>query len=84
MPTISSFYGIIIMMFLLDKEHNPPHIHAFYDEMSAAFKIEDGEIIKGEFPKNGKKLVKQFVKLYKNELLEMWKTEKYYKLPPIK
>ena len=52
--------------------------------MSAAFKIEDGEIIKGEFPKNGKKLVKQFVKLYKNELLEMWKTEKYYKLPPIK
>ena len=24
MPTISCFYGIIIVMYLRDKEHNPP------------------------------------------------------------
>ena len=29
MPTISVFYGITIMMYLRNKEHNPPHIHAF-------------------------------------------------------
>ena len=28
MPTISSFYGIIIVMYLRNKEHNPPHNHA--------------------------------------------------------
>lgn len=27
MPTISVFYGIYIMMYLRNKEHNPPHIH---------------------------------------------------------
>ena len=54
MPTIASFYGIVIMMFLLDKEHNPPHIHAFYGEFEASFTINDGEIMNGSFPKNGK------------------------------
>jgi hypothetical protein len=30
MPTISTFYGIIIRMFF--KEHAPPHFHAQYGE----------------------------------------------------
>lgn len=83
MPTISSFYGIVIMMFLQEKEHNPPHIHAFYNEYEASFKIEDAEIIAGSFPKNGKRLVKEFIKYYKKELDEMWKTGIYKKLPAI-
>lgn len=83
MPTIASFYGIVIMMFLLDKEHNPPHIHAFYGEFEASFTINDGEIMNGTFPKNGKRLVKQFVSRYKTELLEMWNTGIYKKLPPL-
>ena len=29
MPTISVFYGIAIKLYLREKEHNPPHIHAF-------------------------------------------------------
>ena len=84
MPTISYFYGIIIMMFLLDKEHNPPHIHAFYGEQEASFKIETGEILCGSFPRNGERLVKEFVLHYKDELLEMWNTGVYSKLPPLK
>jgi hypothetical protein len=83
MPTIASFYGIVIMMFLLDKEHNPPYIHAFYGEFEASFTINDGEIMNGTFPKNGKRLVKQFVSRYKTELLEMWNTGIYKKLPPL-
>ena len=43
MPTISTFYGIIIMMYLRDKEHNPPHIHAFYGDEVASFFIATGE-----------------------------------------
>lgn len=31
MPVISRFYGIIIRMYFLQKEHNPPHIHAIYN-----------------------------------------------------
>jgi hypothetical protein len=30
MPTISSFYGILIRMFYND--HEPPHFHALYGE----------------------------------------------------
>ena len=51
MPTISSFYGILILMHLTRKEHSPPHIHAFYNEYEATFKISDGELLYGIFQK---------------------------------
>ena len=53
MPTISKFYGIIILMHLTQKEHNPPHIHAIYGEQEATFFIKDGEIMYGRFPSSG-------------------------------
>ena len=37
----------------------------------------------GDFPKSGMDLVKKFIKKYKIELMEMWETETYKKLPPI-
>ena len=80
MPTISVFYGIYIMMYLRDKEHNPPHIHAFYGNESATFYLSNGEIYEGSFPITGKKMVKKFILKYQKELLEMWETEKYIKL----
>ena len=61
MPTISSFYGIIILMHLTRKEHNPPHIHAVYGDFDATFYIDSGEIYEGFFPQKGKALVKEFV-----------------------
>ena len=42
------------MMFFAKKEHNPPHIHAYYNEYEASFKIDDGKILTGDFPKMGK------------------------------
>ena len=84
MPTIASFYGIIIMMYLRKKEHNPPHIHAIYGNYRALFEINSGKILdNGKFPKTGKKLVKKFILKYKNELNEMWISGNYYMLPPI-
>lgn len=47
MPTISTFYGIFILMHLTRKEHNPPHVHAIYGEYEATFFIDNGEIYQG-------------------------------------
>lgn len=84
MPTICYFYGIIIVMYLRNKEHNPPHIHAITQDFDAPFLIETGEIMEGEFPAKAKALVKEFVLQNKEDLLEMWETEQYKKLPPLK
>ena len=83
MPTISSFYGIIIVMYLRNKEHNPPHVHAITQDFDAPFLIADGEIMEGEFPAKAKAMVKEFILKYQKELEEMWETEQYKKLPPL-
>ena len=70
-------------MYLTRKEHNPPHIHAYYGEYDAAFYISTGEIMNGIFPNAGASLVKEFILKYQKELLEMWETEIYQKLPPL-
>ena len=45
MPTISHFYGIIIVMYYRDEDHNPPHIHAVTQNHTAPFSIKTGEIM---------------------------------------
>ena len=32
MPIIARFYSILIKMYYIEDEHNPPHIHAKYNE----------------------------------------------------
>ena len=83
MPTISTFYGIIILFHLTRKEHNPPHIHAYYGDYEATFYISTGEIMFGKFPASGTELVKKFILKYQKELQEMWDSEVYKKLPPL-
>ena len=39
MPVLSRFYGIIIRMYFLQSEHNPPHIHVEYGENVGVFDI---------------------------------------------
>ena len=83
MPTICHFYGIIIVMYLRNKEHNPPHIHAITQDFDAPFSISSGELMEGEFPPKAQQLVKEFILQYQDELLNMWETEDYHKLPSI-
>ena len=83
MPTISSFYGIIIVMYLRNKEHNPPHVHAITQDFDAPFLIADGEIMEGEFPAKAKAMVKEFILKNQKELEDMWEKEQYKKLPPL-
>ena len=77
------FYGILILMHLTRKEHCPPHVHAYYGDYDAAFLIQSGELMEGSFPKKGQNLVKEFILKYRDELMNMWETEQYIKLPPI-
>ena len=83
MPSISTFYGITIYMYFLAKEHNPSHIHAFYGEDNATININTGEIIEGKLPKNALKLVKEWVKIHKEELQKIWDTQKFKKITPL-
>lgn len=39
--------------------------------------------MEGEFPQKAKALVKEFILRYQMELLSMWETEVYKKLPPL-
>ena len=56
MPVIARFFGITIKMYLRQKEHNPPHIHAIYGDYSGLFSIESGEMYEGDIPSKEQKL----------------------------
>lgn len=83
MPTISSFYGIVIIMHVRSKEHNPPHIHAITSEFEAPFSIASGELMAGFFPPKARELVKEFILMHQTELSKMWEDGKSSKLPPL-
>lgn len=83
MPVLSRFYGIIIRMYFLQKEHNPPHIHAIYGEHVAAITIAGGEILEGALPTKALDLVKEWISLHRDELLSIWETQEFKQLPPL-
>ena len=83
MPVISRFYGIVIKMYLRQKEHNPPHLHAIYGDYVGLFSLEEGEMYEGDIPVKEQKLIKNFILHYKEQLYNMWKTQNFYLLPPI-
>ena len=83
MPVLSRFYGIIIRMYFLQKEHNPPHIHAIYGDDVAAITISDGKVIEGALPNKALEMVKEWVSLNKDELLTMCETQEYKQLSPL-
>ena len=83
MPTLARFYGIIIRMYFLQAEHNPPHIHAIYGEDTAAFDIRTGEILDGGFPARASEMVREWISRNQQDLLSMWETQEFKKLDPL-
>ena len=83
MPVIPRFYGIIIRMYFLQKEHNPPHIHAIYNEDVAAIDFMTGEVIEGQLPTKAMAMVKEWVAMHKDTLMEMWNTQEFKQIPPL-
>ncbi len=53
MPVIARFYGMTIKMYLLGKEHNPPHIHALYGDYNGIIDIQTLDMMEGIFPARG-------------------------------
>ena len=83
MPTISRFYGIVIRMYFLPSEHNPPHIHVIYGEDAASLEIETGAIIDGYLPSKALSMTREWMELHRQELSEIWDTQEFKSIPPL-
>ena len=84
MPALSMFYGIIVRM-QSEKggRHHKPHIHAIYGEDVAAIDIQTCKVIEGELPKKAMELVVEWITIYQKDLMEIWETQNFKKLPPL-
>ncbi len=79
MPVISRFYGIIIKLYF--NEHGVPHFHAIYGEYNGVFEMKNLDMIEGDLPSRASKLVVEWAGKYQNDLLNMWETKEFKKLP---
>ena len=83
MPVLARFYGIVIRMYFLGSEHNPPHIHAIYGDNTAAFDIRTGNLLDGELPSRAATMVREWIGLHRVALIEMWETHEFRALAPL-
>lgn len=73
MPTISMFYGIVVLMYYRDVgRHSLPHIHVRYQNFKASIHIVDGQILDGDFPPKQLKLVQAWIEIHQEELMADW------------
>lgn len=88
MPTLSMFFGIIIRMYYAPKEHNPPHIHAVYQDKEAVFDIADGTVATGDLPSKQSRLVQAWIEIHREELTANWELcqngEPPFKIEPLR
>lgn len=71
MPTISSFYGIMIRMYWNERDHPIPHFHAEYADEFASIAL-DGTVLAGSLPGRALRLVRDWATLHHDELLAHW------------
>ncbi|MFK0731436.1 MAG: DUF4160 domain-containing protein [Gloeotrichia echinulata GP01] len=72
------------MIKLFFGDHPPPHFHAIYGEYNALVSIESLEIIEGDLPSRAQKLVLEWATLYQQDILQIWNTQEFRKLLPLK
>jgi hypothetical protein len=89
MPEVSRFFGIIIRMFIeTGAQHQLPHLHAYYQNHKAVFRLDTGELLAGSLPRRQQRLVEAWIELYQPELLENWRqaeaNEPINKVPPLR
>lgn len=75
MPELSRFFGIVVSMFYND--HLPAHIHVYggnrgRPEWAAQFVIHNGAILDGHAPTVAVRLVREWITIHRDELLEAW------------
>jgi len=69
MPELSRFFGIVIGMYY--REHGEPHFHASYVDYAASIEVESLRI-HGELPPRVQRMVLEWARLHKAELMENW------------
>lgn len=89
MPEVSRFLGIIIRMFTeTGAQHHIPHLHAYYQDDQATYRIDTGDLLAGSLPRGQQRLVEAWIELYRDELLEDWRRveagQPIKKVPPLK
>lgn len=73
MPELSSFYGIIIRMYMEAGEpHHLPHFHAYYQDDVGVFGLDPIELIAGDLPRRQRRLVEAWAELHQDELVLDW------------
>ena len=70
MAELARFFGIVIAMFY--REHGRAHIHVFYSGDVAVIAVHDGEVLSGSIPRPALRLVREWISLHEDELLEAW------------
>lgn len=83
MPVISRFYGMIVKMYLRGKEHNPPHIHFLYGEHNGVMDLQTLSLLEGDLPDRALRMAAEWTAAYQKELLDMWESQEFRKLPPL-
>lgn len=84
MPVIARFYGMIIKMYFQQSEHNPPHFHVVYGEYIGIIDIQTLEMLEGDLPNKALAMIKEWASEYQAELMKIWETQEFIKLPPLK
>ena len=88
MPTISMFYGILVLMYYRDnRRHHLPHVHVRYQDAEAAVSIEEGTIIEGILPNKQLRMVQAWIEIHKESLMINWELavagEQPFRIPPL-
>ena len=83
MPIIARFNGMVIKMYFQQSEHNPPHFHVIFGEYSGFIDIRTFEMIEGDLPNRELSLVLKWARKHQNELMEIWITQEFKKIPPM-
>ena len=83
MPVLSRFYGIVIRMYFIQAEHNPPHVHAIYGDHVAAITIQDAQILEGSLPPKALSMVREWIGLHRDELLTVWNSQEFQAVEPL-
>jgi len=71
MPRLSSFYGIVIYMYIRD--HGVAHVHALHGDDRAVVEVATGAILAGTLKPRQASMVREWVELHRAELVEAWR-----------
>jgi Domain of unknown function (DUF4160) len=89
MPTLSMFYGIVVMIYFFDDtRHHRPHIHVSYQDEEAVFGIPEGDLIEGSLKPRQLKLMQAWIEIHQEELMANWmlasQGQAIFKIDPLK